>query len=200
MNPQTHPNPIPPPDGEGTKLSFPFRGKVGMGVGVARQCIRLLILAMMAGAAGAQTYKWVDERGVTTYGNQPPAGRAATLVDAQPRGPVDLTNIQQKPVEADVRRRVDMRSPPPPAPAPAPALAVPPAHGMPFDTFIRLERGMSEGELLSRAGQPDQASVDDVQAGIVKLFYYYPTSSDPFITVVTVRGGRIANLERTRKF
>ncbi len=153
-----------------------------------------------AGMATAQTYKWVDERGVTTYGNKPPAGRAAQRVDTQPLGPVDLTEAQQKRVEADIRRRVDMQPAPVPPPAPAPSLAVAPARGMGFDTYIRLARGMSEGELLLRAGQPDQVSVDNVQAGIVKSFYYYPTSGDPYITVVTLRGGRIANMERTKKF
>jgi hypothetical protein len=160
----------------------------------------ILVLGIaMAGVASAQTYKWIDERGVTTYGNKPPAGRPAQLVDSQPRGPVDLTQDQQKRVDADVRRRVDLQPPPPP-PAPAPGVTTPRVHGMAFDTYIRLERGMSEGELLSRAGMPDQVSVDNVEAGIVKSFYYYPTSGDPFITVVTLRGGRIASLERTRKF
>jgi hypothetical protein len=34
---------------------------------------------------------------------------------------------------------------------------------------------------------------------LAKLLYYYPTSSDPFLTAVTIRGGKIANLERNRK-
>jgi hypothetical protein len=71
---------------------------------------------------------------------------------------------------------------------------------MAFDTYIRLERGMSEGELLQRAGRPDQITVQPEQALLTKSYYYYPTAADPFITVVTLSGGRIANLERTRKF
>jgi len=31
------------------------------------------------------------------------------------------------------------------------------------------------------------------------LLYYYPTLSDPFITVITLRGGRVAELERKQK-
>jgi hypothetical protein len=158
-----------------------------------------LFLSMLAAAApvGAQTYKWTDERGVTTYGNKPPPGRPAQPVDTRPLGPADLSEAQQKRVEESARRRADQ--PPAPAPTPAPPAAEAP-RGMAFDTYIRLERGMSEGELLQRAGKPDQVSLENARADVVKSFYYYPTSSDPFITVVTVRGGRIANLERTRKF
>ena len=70
---------------------------------------------------------------------------------------------------------------------------------MDFDTYIRLTRGMSEGELLTRAGRPDYVTWDEAGPGPVKSFYYYPTRSDPFITVVTVRGGRIETIERTKK-
>jgi hypothetical protein len=41
--------------------------------------------------------------------------------------------------------------------------------------------------------------VENFRHDIVKSYYYYPTIADPFITVVTVRGGRIVNLERNRK-
>lgn len=81
---------------------------------------------------------------------------------------------------------------------PALAQTAPQVRGMDFDTYIRLDRGMSEGELLLRAGPPDYAAVDNL-AGIVKSFYYYPTLSDPFMTVVTLRGGRVDHIERTKK-
>ena len=80
----------------------------------------------------------------------------------------------------------------------AAAQPAPQVRGMDFDTYIRLDRGMSEGELLLRAGPPDYAAVDDL-AGIVKSFYYYPTLNDPFMTVVTLRGGRVDHIERTKK-
>jgi hypothetical protein len=69
---------------------------------------------------------------------------------------------------------------------------------MAFETYIRLQAGMTEGELLLRAGPPDQETIEDTRA-VAKSLYYYPTSSDPFLTVVMIRGGRIANLERNRK-
>jgi hypothetical protein len=145
----------------------------------------LLILA--AGAAGAQTYRWVDERGVTNYGEQPPAGRAAQPVNVQPAGTVES------------REAAKARVTEAPAAEPAPAVAAPMARGMEFETYIRLQPGMTEAELHLRAGKPDHESVDNARHDIVKSLYYYPTSSNPYLTVVTVRGGRIANIERNRK-
>lgn len=81
---------------------------------------------------------------------------------------------------------------------PALAQPAPQPRGMDFDTYIRLNRGMTEGELVLRAGPPDYAAVENL-AGIVKSFYYYPTAGDPFLTVVTLRGGRIDQIERTKK-
>ena len=188
MSRATHPHPKPAPEREGLFFK-PFAALGGMGV----------VFVCVAASAGAQIYRWTDERGVTAYGSKPPRGVPAQLVDAQPHGPVHLSPEQQKQLEADARRRADLQ---PPAAAPAPPLAVaPPVRGMAFDTYIRLERGMSEGELLLRAGQPDQVALDaSDDGGVAKSYYYLPTGADPFITVVTLRRGRIAHLERTRKF
>ena len=154
--------------------------------------------ACFAASAAAQTYKWTDERGVTTYGTRPPPGVAAQPVDTQPRGPAELTPEQQKKVEAEARRRAAIQ--PPPAPPEPPVAVAPAARGMAFDTYIRLERGMSEGELVLRAGSPDHVSTEEAPWGFARLYYYMPTATDPFTTVVTLRGGRIERLERTRKF
>ena len=60
---------------------------------------------------------------------------------------------------------------------------------------------MSEGELVLRAGAPDVATTEEAQwGGYARVYYYMPTGTDPFTTVVTLRGGRIEHLERTRKF
>ncbi len=70
--------------------------------------------------------------------------------------------------------------------------------GMAFEVYIRLEYGMTEGELVLRAGRPDHRSVDNVREGL-KSFYYFPTPGNPFITTVLLRSGRIVNIERVRK-
>ncbi len=88
-------------------------------------------------------------------------------------------------------------------PAGAGELAVPAQNdvrGMPFEIFIRLQQGMSEGELLLRAGKPDSQAVENMRNDIVKTYYYFPTSSDPWITTIRLEGGRIAALERIKKF
>ncbi len=72
--------------------------------------------------------------------------------------------------------------------------------GLPFEVFIRLQQGMSEGELILRTGKPDAQSVDSMRNDIVKTYYYFPTSSDPWITTIRLEGGRIASLERIKKF
>ena len=71
--------------------------------------------------------------------------------------------------------------------------------GLDFDVYIRLQNGMSEGELQLRAGKPDSESVENFRNDIVKTYYYFPTPSNPWITTITLRGGRIVNIERTKK-
>jgi hypothetical protein len=73
------------------------------------------------------------------------------------------------------------------------------ARGMEFDVYIRLQTGMSEGELLLRAGKPDSESVENVRDDIVKTYYYFPTRANPWLTAVTLRAGKIVNLDRTKK-
>lgn len=70
--------------------------------------------------------------------------------------------------------------------------------GMAFEVYIRLEHGMTEGDLLLRAGKPDHRAIDNHWEG-QKSFYYYPTSANPYLTTVTLRSGRIVNIERLRR-
>ncbi len=155
-----------------------------------RRYIPVLIALLGCGPAGAQTYRWVDERGVTNYGTKPPPGRPAQPVDTQSRNTIDTGETARR--EADEKRYAVAL---PAVPPPPPGVRV---RGLPFDTYIRLNRGMSEGELLTRTGHPDYVSIDG-RPDITKSLYYYPTGSDPFTTVVTVRGGRIDSIERTKK-
>jgi hypothetical protein len=161
------------------------------------------LVTLMAGASvGAETtYTWLDDAGRVVYGTNPPAGRPATPVDTTPSGPVGRVSPperQEVDKQADKRRADEPRAQP--APVPAPGRAEAPVRGMDFRTFVRLERGMTEGELLQRAGQPDHESVENFRHDIVKTWYYFPTLGDPFTTVVTMRGGRIARLDRVKKF
>lgn len=45
-----------------------------------RALVHFLVFMSLAGFASAQVYKWVDEKGVTHYAEQPPQGGKATQV------------------------------------------------------------------------------------------------------------------------
>ena len=161
-----------------------------------RAWIGLCAVLLAGSALGAETYKWVDERGVTNYGEKPPPGRPAKPVDTQPAGTVESSEVQEKRRASEPPRVQDV---PPPSVIPTVAPVAAPVRGMAFQTFIHLRNGMTEGELVLRAGRPDFESVENFRHDIVKSYYYYPTVADPFITVVMVRGGRVVNLERNRR-
>ena len=73
------------------------------------------------------------------------------------------------------------------------------ARGLPFDTYRLIRRGMSEGELLGRAGPPDYRG-NEVNRGLLQeSWYYLPTATDPFTTIIQLRGGRVVDTERIRK-
>ena len=157
-----------------------------------------VLLSLAAGACfAADTYKWVDEKGVTTYGEKPPQNRPAQPVNTNSGGIIEGgSQFSQKP-EVD-RRRPDEALRAQPGPAPVPGSVA--TRGMDFDVFIRLQTGMTEGELLLRAGRPDHEGMENFRHDIVKSYYYFPTVANPYTTVVTLRGGRIANMERIKKF
>ena len=164
-----------------------------------------ILIVSLAGVASlpqaAEIYRWVDERGVTQYSEKPPANRPSKLVDGRPAAAsVDAEGkLVEPPKPASAVQpspQVAVAPPPPPGGMVSPDK---PVRGMDFATFIYLQRGMSEGEVLLRAGKPDFESVENFRNYVVKSLYYYPTTANPFITIVTVRGGRVADINRTRK-
>jgi len=164
-----------------------------------KRIILLLLCSLAACAAAQDVYRWTDERGAIHYGEKPPANRPAAIVNTRPAaGSVDTDG---KPVEIVRPPSSAPQSTQQPVfvPAPQPVVQEPPVRGMDFTTFTHLRRGMSEGEVLLRAGKPDHESVENFRHFIVKSLYYYPTVGNPYITVVTLHGGRIFEIERTRK-
>lgn len=171
-----------------------------------RANMRTILLASVMAWAGVsivhgQAYKWRDERGVVTYGQQPPDRSRAVPVDIHPNGApsVPARDCIESPCAAvhaagETQRLARERGERPGS------AAEPAARGLDFDVYIRLKSGMSEGELLQRAGPPDFQSVENARGLIAKSFYYYPTTANPFTTIVSLRGGRIANIERIKKF
>lgn len=160
----------------------------------------LAAVLMLAAAAvsAAEAYRWVDEKGVVNYGEKPPSNRPSTPVSTEPTGVIE-TGVR-KAQKNEEPRQPDERSRPPviAVPVPVSAPSGPAVRGMEFDTFIRLQTGMSEGELLVRAGRPDHEALDNL-GDYDRSFYYFPTVANPYTTVVRLRSGRIVSLERIKK-
>src|SRR5262245_38152446 len=137
-----------------------------------RSCIAVVLVTSVASAFAAETYKWVDDKGVVNYGEKPPANRAAKPVNTEPTGVIETGT--QKGDAAPARQPEEARRPPPQVIAvPVPVPSTPAVRGMEFDTFIRLQAGMSEGELLVRAGPPDHQALDNF-ADYDRTYYYFP--------------------------
>lgn len=173
-----------------------------------------ILLLLCAATVDAQVYRWVDAKGTVHYSSSPPpAGVKATKldIDTQPGAPAPdskecyTVRCQGERMEERIRRRdeADAR-----AAAERAANAPKPVRGLEFRKYISIQRGMSEGELLGIAGDPDfiadQGTTPVSRRGRggfeVRTWTYLPTSADPFTTTITLVGGRVGEVERVRKF
>lgn len=66
-------------------------------------------------------------------------------------------------------------------------------------TFAKIQRGMSEGDLVQLTGPADQVIVDAERPVIVKSYYYFANQSEPNTTRVIVSGGTVTDIQRERK-
>jgi hypothetical protein len=176
---------------------------------MTRQAALLLsVLLLAAGGAQAQIYRWVDQNGRVQYSNvQPPKGVPATIVDpdakAGPDAPASTechsVRCQGERMEERQRRRDadDAKLSRERA-----ATAAKQPRGLDLRNYLLIRRGMSEGELLGVAGEPDFVSDQGFAAGAQRLitWSYLPTPADPFTSTITLVGGRVSELERVRKF
>lgn len=148
-----------------------------------------LLALTLATPAHAEVYRWVDQRGAVHYSNAiPPEGANASLV-----GPLARGGFLSGPGFVTPQERARALKEPPPQPE-RPAEARP--RGLDFRSYVALERGMSEGELLGIAGQPDLHSRDRSFA----TYTYLPTAADPYTTTIELVRGRIKDIERVRRF
>jgi hypothetical protein len=153
--------------------------------------------------ASAEVYRWVDEKGTVHYSNEaPPAWVKASRVDVdtEPRAPVAESaecytvrcqgeRLEQRLV---LREQIEAR-----LAAERAALTPRPPKGLDFRKYVSIRRGMSEGEFIGVAGEPDLMLWD---SRAVRTYTYYPTPADPFTTTVTLLHGRVSEIERVRKF
>jgi hypothetical protein len=183
------------------------------------------VLSILAFAASAQVYRWVDEKGTVHYSDAaPPPGVNAKRVDIDARsGPpsADTTECytlrcQGERLEQRLARREEAEGR---LAAERTATAPRPPRGLDFRKYVSIQRGMTEGEVLGIAGDPDLlvdqglaiSAPTTVQTGrnlrgaartalALRTYTYLPTPGDPFTTTITLVGGRVSEIERIRKF
>ena len=170
------------------------------------QAVRALLYAIFflaPSAMAADVYRWVDEKGTVHYSNEaPPKNVKSTRVDveAEPRAPVNdggecyTVRCQGERLEERLARREQIEAR---EAAERAAVTPRPPKGLDFRKYVALYRDMSEGEFITIAGEPDLLLWD---SGPVKTYTYFPTPGDPFTTTVVLRSGRVAEIERVRKF
>jgi Domain of unknown function (DUF4124) len=185
----------------------------------------LAVLLIAAPVAAQQIYRWIDEKGTTHYSQDPPpAGVKAVPVPirAEEGPPAPDTQdcytvrCQGERLEQRIARRDELDAR---LAAERAAAAPKTVHGLTFSKYISIQRGMSEGELLGLAGEPDLKDTGGaaitapttVQGGrnlrvparavySLNTYTYLPTSADPFTTTISLVGGRVSEIERIRKF
>jgi hypothetical protein len=165
------------------------------------KCLAGALIAAAAGACvAADAYRWVDERGVINYGEKPPADLRSRPVDTRPGGTIESGVPQdQRPVAVQPWPAQGAQQPQIVVVPQVPTPTLPSVRGMDFDVYIRLQRGMTEGELLVRAGRPDYEAVDNL-VDYDRTYYYFPTVANPFTTAVRLQSGYIARIDRVKKF
>jgi hypothetical protein len=191
----------------------------------ARVWIVSAALLCAAQHTAAQVYRWVDEKGTVHYSQSaPPPGVKAKLVDIEVKqGPPSpdskdcyTVRCQGERMEERIARREELDAR---LAAERAAHAPRPVRGLDFRKYVSIERGMTEGELLGIAGEPDfiadEGAVYDAPATAqigrrtrssasaaltVRTYTYMPTPADPFTTTITLVGGRVSDIERARKF
>jgi hypothetical protein len=88
--------------------------------------------------------------------------------------------------------------------------------GLDYRAYLSLQRGMTEGQVLSIAGPPDlltdqglvfseqsptqQVRRPETTALAVKTYTYLPTSAAPYATTITLVGGRVTDIRRDGRF
>lgn len=189
-----------------------------------RLLVAVLLLSVSAGAS-AQIYRWVDQNGRVQYSNmKPPKNMNVTVVDPDAREAPPAPQSSEcytircqgeRMEERERQRRAeDARL------SNERAAAAPKQHkGLEFRKYISIQRGMSEGELLGIAGEPDLKTDQGIaisapvtvplernlsgpaRAGLrMQTYTYLPTPGDPFTTTITLVGGRVSEIDRVRKF
>jgi hypothetical protein len=121
-----------------------------------RALLHFLVLAAVVAPTYAQVYKWVDERGVTHYGERPPQGRKASEVPHRlgtppaPGTARENTPPQDRPAQQSQPQQDPSTRQNPPQPQ---AQAAPPLDRESQDALRRKEQCSQQRDLLARLKQ-----------------------------------------------
>ena len=189
-----------------------------------RILVSIILLALSA-TASAQIYRWTDAEGRTNFSNKPPPqGVKSTVVDPNAKeGPpaaesteCHTIRCQGERLEERERKRAAEQEK---ADSERSAAEAKRPRGMDFRKYLSITRGMSEGEVLGIAGEPDLKSDQGVAIAapvtvqinrrfstaareglVMKTYTYMPVPGEPYTTTITLVGGRVSEIERVRKF
>jgi hypothetical protein len=142
----------------------------------------------------ADLYRCPGRDGTPVYSDRS-CGKDAEVVGSVP----DQPSVTVQPhtgndvnVNVEVNNNVQLSTPPPAAP-------VRESRGLPFELYRRLDRGMSEGEILAIAGAPERETVDAVNTrdGIqTKSYYYVSEGRNASITRIQFTNGTVTRIDR----
>jgi hypothetical protein len=161
------------------------------------------VIAAGAIAAGsvqaADLYRCVVQDGPAVYSDRP-CGSNAQVVGKVPETrvvfPSRVTdNSRDVNVNVQVNNHIEAAS------AASASRASGSPRGLPFETFRRLDRGMSEGEILAIAGPPERETVDgiDTHSGLqFKSYYYVSEGYNANVTRIRFTNGTVTEIDRNR--
>jgi len=123
-----------------------------------RALLHFWVLVAVATPAFAQVYKWVDERGVTHYGERPPQGRKASEVPHKLGTPGPGSTVRESPPPQDRSPQQGQ------TPSQGQAQAAPPLDREAQDALRRQEQCTQQRDLLARLKQNPQLDVSGAVA------------------------------------
>ena len=124
-----------------------------------RALLHFWVFLALAVPAFAQVYKWVDERGVTHYGERPPQGRKASEVPNKLGTPGPAATVRENPPPQDRSPQQGQTPTQDRTPQPAQAQAAPPLDREAQDAVRRQEQCNQQRDLLARLRQNTQLDV-----------------------------------------
>ena len=162
----------------------------------------LLAAGFPASPVSAQVYRWVDEKGRVTYSNAaPPPGVKATVVDrdagagAPRRTPRSATRCAARASASSSASRSARSWSPGSLPTRGGRAAAAARSRLP-----QLHLALPRHERGRAARRRRRAGLSASDACADKRYTYLPTPANPFITTISVIGGRVNAIERVRKF